>query len=65
MLRSTETISNSDGYEACSHAEFWLIPTAEVPLTNLVREDIIDEAKLPHPRHRCHTVLPRRGRRRG
>jgi seryl-tRNA synthetase len=26
---------------------FWLIPTAEVPLTNLVREDITDEAKLP------------------
>jgi seryl-tRNA synthetase len=26
---------------------FWLIPTAEVPLTNLVREDIVDEAKLP------------------
>ncbi len=25
----------------------WLIPTAEVPLTNLVREEIIDEAKLP------------------
>jgi seryl-tRNA synthetase len=25
----------------------WLIPTAEVPLTNLVREDIVDEAKLP------------------
>ncbi|HYH70779.1 MAG TPA: serine--tRNA ligase [Methyloceanibacter sp.] len=27
--------------------EFWLIPTAEVPLTNLVRDDITDEAKLP------------------
>jgi seryl-tRNA synthetase len=27
--------------------KFWLIPTAEVPLTNLVREDITDEAKLP------------------
>lgn len=27
--------------------EYWLIPTAEVPLTNLVREDITDEAKLP------------------
>ncbi len=27
--------------------DFWLIPTAEVPLTNLVREDITDEAKLP------------------
>jgi seryl-tRNA synthetase len=25
----------------------WLIPTAEVPLTNLVREDIVDEATLP------------------
>jgi seryl-tRNA synthetase len=25
----------------------WLIPTAEVPLTNLVREDITDESKLP------------------
>ena len=25
----------------------WLIPTAEVPLTNLVREAIVDEAKLP------------------
>jgi seryl-tRNA synthetase len=25
----------------------WLIPTAEVPLTNLVRESILDEDKLP------------------
>jgi seryl-tRNA synthetase len=35
-----------------SSAEFkedyhWLIPTAEVPLTNLVRESILDEAQLP------------------
>jgi seryl-tRNA synthetase len=27
--------------------DFWLIPTAEVPLTNLVRESIIEEAQLP------------------
>jgi seryl-tRNA synthetase len=27
--------------------DFWLIPTAEVPLTNLVRDDITDEARLP------------------
>ncbi len=27
--------------------DHWLIPTAEVSLTNLVREDIVDEAKLP------------------
>ncbi len=26
---------------------FWLIPTAEVPLTNLVRESILDESQLP------------------
>jgi seryl-tRNA synthetase len=26
---------------------YWLIPTAEVPLTNLVRESIVDEKQLP------------------
>lgn len=26
---------------------FWLIPTAEVPLTNLARESIVEEEKLP------------------
>jgi seryl-tRNA synthetase len=26
---------------------YWLIPTAEVPLTNLVRESIVEEAQLP------------------
>jgi seryl-tRNA synthetase len=27
--------------------DYWLIPTAEVPLTNLVRESIIAEDELP------------------
>jgi seryl-tRNA synthetase len=27
--------------------DFWLVPTAEVPLTNLVRESILDERELP------------------
>jgi seryl-tRNA synthetase len=27
--------------------QFWLVPTAEVPLTNLVREQILDGDKLP------------------
>ncbi len=27
--------------------KYWLIPTAEVPLTNLVRESILDEKELP------------------
>jgi seryl-tRNA synthetase len=30
-----------------SAGAFWLIPTAEVPLTNLVRESILDESLLP------------------
>src|SRR5205085_6802426 len=35
----TRQVGDSDRY--------WLIPTAEVPLTNLVRESIVDEAELP------------------
>ena len=31
----------------CERDRLWLIPTAEVPLTNLVRESIVDEAALP------------------
>jgi seryl-tRNA synthetase len=27
--------------------DFWLVPTAEVPLTNLVADDILDESTLP------------------
>jgi seryl-tRNA synthetase len=33
--------------EAETSEQFWLIPTAEVPLTNLVREQILDEKQLP------------------
>ena len=33
--------------EALKMSRRWLIPTAEVPLTNLVREKITDEAELP------------------
>jgi seryl-tRNA synthetase len=33
--------------ERAGQGDFWLIPTAEVPLTNLVRESIVDDAQLP------------------
>jgi seryl-tRNA synthetase len=38
--------------EAAAHGDYkdsdhWLIPTAEVPVTNLYRDEILDEAKLP------------------
>jgi seryl-tRNA synthetase len=37
-----------DAYSATPKSErLWLIPTAEVPLTNLVRESILDEERLP------------------
>ena len=42
---STETIENLFGTELVQN--LWLIPTAEVPLTNLVRESILDEKELP------------------
>ena len=35
--------------------DHWLIPTAEVPLTNLAAGEIIDEADLPH-RYTAHTA---------
>jgi seryl-tRNA synthetase len=35
------------GNEPVAIERMWLIPTAEVPLTNLVRDSIVDEADLP------------------
>ena len=31
----------------CENADLWLVPTAEVPLTNLYRDEIVDAARLP------------------
>ncbi len=31
----------------CEGSDHWLIPTAEVPVTNLFREEVIDDAQLP------------------
>ena len=42
-LRMGQPLGEAEGIAS----PFWLIPTAEVPLTNFVREDITDEAKLP------------------
>jgi seryl-tRNA synthetase len=40
-------IENLEKRIASVASDLWLIPTAEVPLTNLVRESILDEAQLP------------------
>lgn len=31
----------------CNVDDFWMIPTAEVPVTNFYRDDIFDGVKLP------------------
>ena len=54
--------------EAAARGDFkdsdhWLIPTAEVPVTNLYRDEILDDARLPISLHRLHALLPRRSRR--
>ncbi|MGA7951920.1 MAG: serine--tRNA ligase, partial [Gloeobacterales cyanobacterium] len=43
----------------CPEDDLWLIPTAEVPLTNLYREEILDAAQLPIY-HVAHTPCFRR-----
>lgn len=39
--------------------DLWLIPTAEVPVTNLVRDEILDEKSLPL-KYVCHSPCFRR-----
>ena len=40
---------DAEGYQAGVYRDndHWLIPTAEVPVTNLYRDEVLDEAKLP------------------
>ncbi len=42
-----EKVAAAPRAESFETDHFWMIPTAEVPLTNLVREQILDEAALP------------------
>jgi len=44
---SEEEAASANYLELPLRQNFWLIPTAEVPLTNLVRESILDEKELP------------------
>ena len=42
--------------------DLWAIPTSEVPLTSMFRNEILDEADLPAQVHGIDLVLPARGR---
>ena len=46
-LASSLTDDEKNEIQSHSKVPYWLIPTAEVPLTNLVREQILDESSLP------------------
>ncbi len=51
-VKEAEAVSSGYYRELIKHLlekqeKYWLIPTAEVPLTNLARESILDEAELP------------------
>jgi len=48
-----------DQFATRGEEEYFLIPTAEVPVTNLVRDTILNEADLP-VRYVCHTPCFRR-----
>ncbi|MDX1694254.1 MAG: serine--tRNA ligase [Ketobacteraceae bacterium] len=43
-----------DLYKVPGERDMYLIPTAEVPVTNIARDEIIDEAQLP-VKFACHT----------
>ena len=47
LMRSAVEKMKAVDLTAPSVEQLWLIPTAEVPLTNLVRESILDEKELP------------------
>jgi seryl-tRNA synthetase len=47
VFQGLEVVEGSADEGAAPAEHRWLIPTAEVPLTNLVREQILDEKQLP------------------
>ena len=40
--------------------DFWFVPTAEVPVTNLYRDEILERRRAADPARRLHAVLPAR-----
>ncbi len=50
-----EDVVNGIFERAPTKEEYWLIPTAEVPLTNFMNGEVVDETTLPH-RYVAHTL---------
>ena len=47
LFRCSDADAESAARGETKDSDHWLIPTAEVPVTNLYRDEILDEAKLP------------------
>jgi seryl-tRNA synthetase len=47
LFRTSDADAESAARGEFKDADHWLIPTAEVPVTNLYRDEILDESRLP------------------
>jgi seryl-tRNA synthetase len=47
LFRTSDADAEAAAKGEYKDADHWLIPTAEVPVTNLYRDEILDEARLP------------------
>ena len=47
LFRCSDADAEAVGRGEFKDSDHWLIPTAEVPVTNLYRDEILDEARLP------------------
>jgi seryl-tRNA synthetase len=47
LFRCSDTDADAVARSEFKDNDHWLIPTAEVPVTNLYRDEILDEARLP------------------
>lgn len=47
LFRCTDTDAEAAARGEFKDADHWLIPTAEVPVTNLYRDETLDDARLP------------------
>ena len=52
----------ADLFKIAGDWDLYLVPTAEVPLTNMHRGEILDGRDAADPLHRLHAVFPQRGR---
>ncbi len=50
----------ADLFKVAGDWDLYLVPTAEVPLTNLHRGEILDGRDLPISLHGVHALLPQR-----